>query len=156
MITNSTNVFAATDTIQLGKATKTKDYIAGVSFFYKVTSDGQYLYCLNMHKETATNVKANMVKNSKNITGGLIYILKNGYPNKSITGDKEKDINHVIDLQEQYYKDIGMPISLRELGVKETDLEYLANRTSRDKTRIIPGYKPLGYEELLDIFKLAY
>ena len=72
------------------------------------------------------------------------------------TGDKEKDINHAIDLQEQYYKDIGMPISLRELGVKETDLEYLANRTTRDKTRIIPGYKPLGYEELLDIFELAY
>ena len=85
------NVFAATDTIQLGNATKTNAYIAGVDFYYKVTNKGQYLYCLNMHKNTATNVKANIVKNSPYITGGLIHILKNGYPNKSITGDKEKD-----------------------------------------------------------------
>ena len=72
------------------------------------------------------------------------------------TGDKEKDILKAIAMQEQYYKDIEMPISLRELDVKESDLEYLALRTSRNKTRIIPGYKPLGYEELFDIFKLAY
>lgn len=85
------NVQAAPDTIQLGKAEKTKDYIAGVSFYYKVTNKGEYLYCLNMHKETASNVKANLVKNSPNITGGLIHILKNGYPNKSITGEKDKD-----------------------------------------------------------------
>lgn len=85
------NVSAATDSIQLGRATKTNDYIAGVSFFYKITDKNEYLYCLNMHKETATNVKANIVRNSKNITGGLVYILKNGYPNKTITGDKEKD-----------------------------------------------------------------
>ena len=91
MITGFFNVKAASDTIQLGQATKTGDYIAGVSFYYKVTDKGQYLYCLNMHKNTATNVKATMVRNSKNITGGLVYILKNGYPNKTITGDKAKD-----------------------------------------------------------------
>ena len=62
------NVFAATDTIQLGNATKTNAYIAGVDFYYKVTNKGQYLYCLNMHKNTATNVKANIVKNSPYIT----------------------------------------------------------------------------------------
>ncbi len=91
MVTGIFNVKAASDTIQLGNATKTGDYIAGVSFYYKVTEKGKYLYCLNMHKNTATNVKAKMVKNSKNITGGLVYILKNGYPNKKITGDKAKD-----------------------------------------------------------------
>ena len=85
------NVQAAPDTIQLGKAEKTKDYIAGVSFYYKVTNKGEYLYCLDMHRETASNVKAHLVKNSSKITGGLIYILKNGYPNKNITGDKDKD-----------------------------------------------------------------
>ena len=72
------------------------------------------------------------------------------------TGSPEEDINKAIDLQEQYYKDIGMPTSLRELDVKESDLEYLALKTSREKTRIIPGYKPLGYEECLDIFKMAF
>ena len=91
MVCGLGNAQAASDSIQLGQATKTKDYIAGVSFYYKVTTKGEYLYCLNMNKKTASNIKANMVKNSRNITGGLIYILKNGYPNKSITGDKDKD-----------------------------------------------------------------
>ena len=72
------------------------------------------------------------------------------------TGKPEEDINKAMDMQEQYYKDIGMPTRLRELDVKESDLEYLAFKTSREKTRIIPGYKPLGYAECLDIFKLAY
>ena len=72
------------------------------------------------------------------------------------TGNKEEDINKAIDMQEQYYKDIGMPTSLRELDVKESDLEYLALKTSREKTRVVPGYKPLGYEECLDIFKMAF
>ncbi len=82
---------AAAETIQLGPGTQTNSYIAGVKFSYKVTTDGKYLYCINMHKETAQNVQANLVKGSKNINGGVVYILKNGYPNKSITGDKDKD-----------------------------------------------------------------
>lgn len=90
-ITSVVNTNAASDTIQLGQAYKTQSYIAGVSFSYKVTTDGKYLYCLNMHKETAQNVQATLVKNSSYINGGVVYILKNGYPNKSITGDKDKD-----------------------------------------------------------------
>ena len=70
--------------------------------------------------------------------------------------DIEEGILEAINRQEQYYKDIGMPIRLRELDVKKEDLEYLALHTSKNKTRIIPGYKPLGYEEVLDIFVNAY
>ena len=85
------SVNAASNTIVLGEAPKTKAYIAGVSFHYKRTTSGQELFCLNMNKNTARNVKAKLVPNSKYITGGLIYILKNGYPNKSIIGDNDKD-----------------------------------------------------------------
>ena len=81
----------AEDSIQLGKAYSTKSYIADLDFTYKVTTDGEYLYCLNIHKDTAQNVKANRVSDSKNIDGGLVYILKNGFPTKSITGDTDKD-----------------------------------------------------------------
>ncbi|MCR4879341.1 MAG: iron-containing alcohol dehydrogenase [Bacilli bacterium] len=70
--------------------------------------------------------------------------------------NKEKAINEAIDKQEAFYKEINMPIGLKELGVKEEDLVSLALKTSQNKTRIIPGYKPLGYEEVLDIFTLAY
>lgn len=91
IISSFGSVKAAPNSIVLGDAPKTKGYIAGVSFHYKRTTSGQELFCLNMHKNTARNVKANLVKNSNSITGGLIYILKNGYPNKTITGDSDKD-----------------------------------------------------------------
>lgn len=70
--------------------------------------------------------------------------------------DKEKAILSAIDKQEKYYHSIGMPVGLKELGVKQKDLEELAFKTSRSKSRIIPGYQPLGYEEVLCIFKMAY
>lgn len=68
----------------------------------------------------------------------------------------EVTVNKAIDLQEEYYKKLGMPTSLRELNVKESDLEALALSCSRNKTRTLAGYKKLGYEEMLDIYKMAY
>ena len=66
------------------------------------------------------------------------------------------DILKAISLQEEYYKSLGMPTNLKQLNVKEEDLEILAYKTSRGKTRILDGYMKLGYDEILDIFKMAY
>ena len=49
-----------------------------------------------------------------------------------------------------------MPINLRSLGVMESDLEKLALNCSRNKTRKLIGDKPLGYEEILEIYRMAY
>lgn len=68
----------------------------------------------------------------------------------------EVTINRAIDMQEDYYRSIGMPVSLRELDVKEEDLEKLALACSRNKTRTLTGYMPLGYEDMLAIYKMAY
>lgn len=68
----------------------------------------------------------------------------------------ETTILQAIELQENYYKSIGMPTSLKELDIKEEDLETLALACSRNKTRTLPGYKPLGYEDMLEIYKMAY
>ena len=89
-LTNLMSVKAAPQQISLGDAPKTGMYIAGVSFHYKKTTDGKYLYCIDMAKDTARNVKANLISSSA-VNGGTYYILKNGYPEKSITGDKDKD-----------------------------------------------------------------
>ena len=70
--------------------------------------------------------------------------------------DKDKAINKAIDLQEQYYKDIGMPTSLEELDIKKEDLETFALSCSKNKTRIINGYKKLDYDDMLNIYKLAF
>lgn len=68
----------------------------------------------------------------------------------------EVTIEKAINMQEEYYKHLGMPVSLHELGVKEEDLEYLADKCSRGKTRKLIGYMELGYEEILDIYRMAY
>ena len=68
----------------------------------------------------------------------------------------EKTIEKAIDMQEQYYESIGMPVSLSELNVKESDLEQLALDCSRNKTRVLPGYMELGYEDMLNIYRMAY
>ena len=68
----------------------------------------------------------------------------------------EKTIEKAIDMQEQYYESIGMPVSLSELNVKESDLEKLALDCSRNKTRVLPGYMELGYEDMLNIYRMAY
>ena len=70
--------------------------------------------------------------------------------------NKEEAILTAIKMQEDYYKSIGMPISLVELGIKESDLEYLAIRCSRDKTRAIGGVKELVYDDILAIYKMAF
>ena len=68
----------------------------------------------------------------------------------------EKTIETAIDMQEQYYASIGMPIGLKELGVKEDDLAKMALDCSRNKTRSLIGYKPLAYEDILVIYQMAY
>ena len=70
--------------------------------------------------------------------------------------DEEEAIIKAIDKQEEYYRSIGMPISIKELGVKEEDIEWLSIKVSNNKTRVIPGYKPLGYQEVYDIFMMSY
>lgn len=90
-ISSVASVSAAASSIQLAKATKTEAYIAGVGFYYKKTTGGTYVYCLTRHKNAASNIKANLVNNSSYVDGGVSYILRNGYPNKNITGDKAKD-----------------------------------------------------------------
>ncbi|MCQ2597098.1 MAG: iron-containing alcohol dehydrogenase [Treponema sp.] len=68
----------------------------------------------------------------------------------------EYSVLKAIELQERYYKSIGMPTSLRELNVKENDLERLALACSRNKTRTLSGYKILAYDDILAIYKMAY
>lgn len=83
---------AAENKISIGQAYKVyHNYINNATFSYKVTKDGHYLYCLDLHKDTASNTEATLVSNSKIVDGGVLYILKNGFPNKSITGDNDKD-----------------------------------------------------------------
>ena len=85
---NVLNVNAVAQTISLGSGVKLPAYLAGVSFKTKVTTSGEYIYCLNIHKATSQNVTANLVGE---MDAGFAYIMEHGYPSVSITGDASKD-----------------------------------------------------------------
>ena len=70
-----------------GKGT---DYISGYNFYRKEFTDGTYGYCIsNISKDAPAGQTVTL---SGEITDkGLVYILANGFPHKSITGNGGKD-----------------------------------------------------------------
>ena len=136
MFSTTTNVFAASDTITLGAASQSPSYIAGVTFSVKQTNTGIPLYCLDIHKSTAQNIQANLVKNSKTINGGVVYILKNGYPNKTITGDKNKDY-YITQTALWWYLDLTT-------GSQNLGEQFKGNGS--DSQNLRPTIKALAYE----------
>ena len=61
-----------------------------------------------------------------------------------------------IEAMERYFAAIGMPLRLRELGVKKEDIPLLARLTTFDGGRTIHGIIDLDTEKIADIFALAY
>lgn len=88
ILLTSINTNAAASSIQLGGVESVPGYIAGTKFSIKTKTDGTLVYCLNMNKATAKNITANLVGEKD---AGIAYIVANGYPNKSFTGEKLKD-----------------------------------------------------------------
>ena len=83
--TNIMSVNAVAQSLSLGEGVKLPAYLGNVSFYTKVTKSGDYVYCLDKTKKTSKNVTANLVGE---MDAGFAYLITNGYPNKSITGDK--------------------------------------------------------------------
>ena len=67
--------------------------------------------------------------------------------------DEEKALE-AIEALEDFYKDINAPTTLRELGIKEDDIEKIAANASRGET--FGTLKKLEAEDVLEIYKLAY
>ena len=59
-----------------------------------------------------------------------------------------------IQSTKEYFISLGIPMSLREVGIKEDKLELMAKQTTRFGD--IKGYKTLNAEAVLEIFKAAY
>ena len=88
ILCTTVNTNAVASSIQIGDAKILEGYVGDVQFNTKTTTDGKYIYCLNMGKKTAKNITAKLVGEKD---AGLAYLITNGYPNKSFTGDKLKD-----------------------------------------------------------------
>ena len=73
------------------------------------------------------------------------------------SGDEKADALKAIGYMENYFKEIEMPINLRELGVDPTEEEYrtLAKRASFFGKRLLGSIKTLTEEDMYNIFKAA-
>lgn len=82
------NAASAPNTLKTGDSSYVGQYVGGTYFETKTISDGGYAYCLNIHKDTTRDIT---ISRSKKMDNGFAYIIKNGYPLKSLTGDSKKD-----------------------------------------------------------------
>lgn len=74
--------------IQLGSVTSLPSYIGGTYFQTKTLKNGGYAYCTDLYKDTPINMTMYLVGEKD---AGYAYILQNGYPNKSFTGNGNYD-----------------------------------------------------------------
>jgi LPXTG-motif cell wall-anchored protein len=85
------NVYAETvpKTIQTASSFETiPGYLNGVQFSIKKTTNGKFLYCTDIHKSAPKNMTLTLVGEQD---AGMTYLMVNGYPNKSITGNSNYD-----------------------------------------------------------------
>ena len=63
----------------------------------------------------------------------------------------------IISLK-NYFKEIKMPTTLKELGLNDDDLEVIANRLTNNGTRLIgqTSIKTLSREDILKMFDSAF
>ena len=99
----SVDVFAVEvpKTLNVGPSSTIPTYISGVNIPTKTLIDGTECYCLSLHKETTKNTIVTLYGERDS---GFAYIIENGYPNKSITGDKNKDL-YITQIAVWWYLD---------------------------------------------------
>ena len=88
LVTVTTSTKAVTEVINVGDAQDLEAYIGGVQLATKTTTNGGWLYCLEMAKKTTMNTTATYTGERD---AGIAAIVTNGFPNKSFTGDNLKD-----------------------------------------------------------------
>ena len=71
------------------------------------------------------------------------------------TNDPEADILAGIEKTKEFFKSIGMPTTLRELGIYEDSFEALANNAMFKGKRVLKDIVTVDYEMALKIYKEA-
>ena len=56
---------------------------------------------------------------------------------------------------EQYFKDIDMPTTFKDLNIDESEFEPMASRITKNDTVKVPGFIELDKKAVIEIFKLA-
>lgn len=73
--------------------------------------------------------------------------------------DRDKDkytiANEAIDKTREFFIYLGIPMSLKEVGIGEENLENMAKGAIENKGGLVGNFKPLDYEDVLTIYKNA-
>ncbi len=62
-------------------------------------------------------------------------------------------INIAIDRLENFYKELGLPVRLNEVGIDATHLQHMADMAAGNGT--IGGMTKLNSDDVLSIYRLA-
>ncbi len=73
-----------------------------------------------------------------------------------VGNDEEKVALQGIEEMEKFFKELNMPLTLSELNVPNDCADRLAELCTYKRTRTIKSYKPLGFDEIKNIFNLAF
>lgn len=139
----TTTVNAVPNEIQLGSPESVPGYVAGIHFTTKVSTSGELMYCLNIHKYTAQNTTATLVGE---LDAGVAYIMLNGYPTKTFTGEKLKDY-YITQTALWWYLDdttgsSNLSASFKTNGSDQYNLRpYIKKLVSEAKTAKAKGYQ---------------
>lgn len=69
--------------------------------------------------------------------------------------DDHKAALHGISKLKEFFRSIGMPTTLSELGVDDPDIERLATKVTETKGKVFGNYIPVDYETAKKIYTLA-
>ena len=71
-------------------------------------------------------------------------------------GSDEEKALATIEALEDFYRDINAPTTLRELNIKEDEIQQLADNASKSGALPFGTLKKLNQNDVLEIYKLAY
>ena len=70
-----------------------------------------------------------------------------------VVGEEERIISEAIEKQKAFYRSIGMPVSLSELGISDNRYDIMAEKAMRHGS--LGGLKKLTKEDVVEIYRLA-
>jgi alcohol dehydrogenase YqhD (iron-dependent ADH family) len=70
-------------------------------------------------------------------------------------GNPEKTVLAGIEATERFFKSIGMPLTLGELGIGEDSIEEMAIKCTNYGERVLPGYIEYKKEDIIEILRLC-
>lgn len=78
---------------------------------------------------------------------------------KDVFGVKTKDIEkgavEGIERTREFFKMLGLPVSLNEIGIYEDSFEEMANRLTLNGTLNVVGFHPLNKQDIIEIFNIV-